>query len=123
VSTNSELYRRGIVLPLTADAEVAIRSSSADEHTPTRILSLDEALFYELWSFGLFERINRICGSLIDEHEEAEIRPERVSSVTGVIEEFLLRPEVIGNKRTFLLSLKQLCQLAQSENRSVFFVL
>jgi len=124
VSCNSELYRRGIVLPLSAEACDAIRANSADENTPARTLNLsNDILFYDLWNWGILNQINAVCGSLIDEHEEDELPFEKLADVLGVIDEFLLKREAIGDRRTFLLALRQLCLAAQSSRTSLFFVL
>jgi hypothetical protein len=68
---NSELYRRGIVCPLTAEVEGLLRCSQGDLHCQVQLLSIDTEEFFEsIWELGLFEEINQQTGALIDDYEE-----------------------------------------------------
>ncbi len=52
----SELYRRGVVVPLNRDACEALACNDIEETTPVRAARiLTQADFDSLWDLGLFE--------------------------------------------------------------------
>jgi hypothetical protein len=67
---NSALFRRGVVLPLNEEAEEGLRYNDVNESTQAEYLEISRDLFSNLWEIGLFDEINRRCGSLIDDYEE-----------------------------------------------------
>ena len=86
---NSELYRRGMVVPLSQDALGAIRSSTVSESTSVAVASLaTESDFEWLWAKGFFAEINDRTGALLDDYEEEEIGVEHVVDVLRVATQF-----------------------------------
>jgi hypothetical protein len=66
----SELWRRGVIMPLTSDAAAKMNDGEIDESTEVYFLPIStHNLFSSLWGIGLFDRINQACGTLIDDYE------------------------------------------------------
>ena len=83
----SELFRRGIVVPLDQWAEDCLRAGNVTEHLNVRFLHLpdDEVIFLVLWKLGLFMEINARCNSLIDDYEEDLIEPSLLHEVHAAV--------------------------------------
>jgi len=122
---NSELYRRGVVLPATEEAEEKLRINDVDQQTPVEYLQIkDELLFELLWELQLFETINARTGSLIDDYEEEFIEPEDVGRIREAVDEILLKEGAQCSEiRSFLRELSRLAAKAERSQRALLFVL
>ena len=122
---NSELYRRGIVLPLDMDAEDRLRANDVSATTEVRILEIPcEGLFESLWRLGLFQEINARCETMIDDYEEEIIEASSSESVIAAIDSIVrnsdaLQPDVVK----FFQGLRTLAQEAYVLSRPLLFVL
>ena len=117
----SALWRRGVVVPLTAEAERAIERWDVDRTTAVRFLAIDDAgQFERLWEYGVFRVINRACASIIDDYEEERLScavlPKAIAAVSDL---GITEPDV----RTWTFQLRELLREAIDLERSVFFVL
>lgn len=122
---NSEVFRRGAVVPLDADACSALRRSDVNEATRVRRVQLDddEHAFNWLCVHGFFEKLNTVSGALLDDFEESEIGAGRVEHALEVVEWFRTNSGAPGDVRCFLLELAETCTEAIRLEMPVFFIL
>ena len=119
---NSELYRRGMVVPLSQDALGAIRSSTVSESTSVAVASLaTESDFEWLWAKGFFAEINDRTGALLETIED-EIGVEHVVDVRGRYSVQSIRG-LPASVSTFLGSVADACRGAIDREMPVFFIL
>src|SRR5438046_2876188 len=92
---NSELFRRGIVLPLTAAALADLQENTVAEDSPVECIRIDEGApqsdeeFYHLCEAGVFRTINTACSGLIDDYEEYQLEANQVSvAAASLIRQF-----------------------------------
>jgi hypothetical protein len=117
----SELWRRGVVMALTAEAAEQIDAGNVDESTPVQFLPIPgEALFGELWGSGLFAAINRACGSLIDDYESEWLQPEQLPAAGRVVDA-LHRKRPDGEVGEFLRGLSALIGRAIEGRMRLYF--
>ena len=122
---NTELYRRGVVLPLDNDAEEALRSNEVDEATNVRLLEIaDEVQFEALWRLGLFKEINARCATMIDDYEQEIVEAASVERILAAIDA-VARDAVIKHPEMaeFLEDLRDLARQAALSSRPLLFVL
>ncbi|MFO0890589.1 MAG: hypothetical protein U0790_15775 [Isosphaeraceae bacterium] len=122
---NSELYRRGIVLPLDEDAEQAMRSNDVSETTSVRNLSIaDTGAFEALWELGLFREINARCATLLDDYEEEMVEAASADGIIAAVDAVAraAAAEDPGMAR-FLDGLRDLARQASRSSRPLLFVL
>jgi hypothetical protein len=118
--TNSELYRRGVVFPLTEGACMALSNNDVNERTEVYVIKLnDDNSFYALWEVGFIQELNRHCASLIDEHESECWSPEQVNKALRIVGGF---SKDTGRLDTFLAEFKEQILLANIRNMPVFFI-
>jgi len=119
----AELFRRGVVAPLTDEAaeELAQWSSTATSQVDFLPISTD-ALFQQIWSTGVFQEMNRACSSMIDDYEEEDLQPDVLRTALDVLDAKTVEVEEIAVKQ-FLLQLTALCKSALNRNHPVYFVL
>lgn len=121
---NSELFRRGVVLPLDDVAQRALETNDVDKSTRVNYLEIeDQARFDRLWSTKLFSRINEEAGSLIDDYEEAWVPPEKLNVVEVLVRRVQNEAAINSDDRQFLIRLLDLCSEAERLGRPVLFVL
>ena len=90
----SELYRRGVVLPLDNDAELQLRTCDCEPNANVDCVSLDDdELFEALWLTGVFPEINQQCDALIGDYEACFVEADQMSRVIDIIECFWLESE------------------------------
>jgi hypothetical protein len=82
----SEIWRRGIVLPHSAEVAERIAASDVDESVPVDFLPIDDDLqFNQLWDIKLFSEINDACGTLIEDYESEWLLPEHFPAAIPVV--------------------------------------
>jgi hypothetical protein len=82
----SELWRRGVVMPLSTGVIERIAAWNVDESVEVDFLPIDdESLFQQLCSIGLFLEINDACSTLIDDYESEWLPPEQFPAAAKVI--------------------------------------
>jgi hypothetical protein len=81
----SELFRRAIVVPKDDEGEADLRSWNVSENISVDVLSIESASTFNLiWNSGLFQRINEVCGTLIDDYEEEMLELESLECAITV---------------------------------------
>jgi hypothetical protein len=122
---NSELFRRGVVVPLDDRAEESLRCNNVNTTTQVQYLPItNDSLFEGLWKSGLFHEIYKRCGTLIDDYEEAFVETSGMPGLTAAVEavaekEYGTQPDVYS----FLVALHKLTTHASGIERPVLFVL
>ena len=119
---NSELYRQGVVLPLSDEAAHDLRHQRASEATSVEWIEFIDDQFSILWVHGVFKAINEACSTLIDEYEEDWVPHARMADFQRSISE-LLRKRTWSPKNLELLEkLAKLAEKAESTQRDILFV-
>lgn len=111
-------HRYGVVLPKAP-------LDAADEWTDQveDFVDLNQpGLFQTLWVLGLFQAINAACGSMVDEHEEEEVKPYQIPALCRALTQ-QLRHFRSAETRSAVESILQLARVAESSGRSLHFVL
>ncbi|QDT39478.1 hypothetical protein [Stratiformator vulcanicus] len=115
-----DLERQGIYVPL--DESAAGQQSLRESVYQVRV-GVSE-VFSDRWYKNLFDGINRHCGSLIDEHETEEIRPDLVPQVIRAIESHRHNcPPRPGHESEFIEQLEVAANLALANGRPIIFVM
>lgn len=120
----SELYRRAIVVPLDQKTEECLRAYDVTEDANVHLVKIpDDELFILLWQLGLFEEINRRCGSLIDDYEEEMVNATEIHKVLDAIDVIASAALPDTRVRGFLRELQTLAHEALRLSRPMLFVL
>lgn len=122
---NSELYRRGIVIPLDVEAELSLRNNDVTECTNVRVLQIpDDGIFEKLWRIGLFQEINSRCSTLLDDYEEGWIEAKLAQGIVVAIETVVqTQAPLPPAASTFLVDAHRVITEAVAQSRPVLFVL
>src|ERR1051326_2708442 len=73
-NSSSQLFRRGVVLPRTAEAMTDFQHDSIKDETRFKVASFSgDEQFYRIWKTNVFLEINRKCNLMIDDHEHTEV--------------------------------------------------
>ena len=119
----TELFRRGIVVPLTDRSAEQLSRMWVDDFATVEFLPIvDQSLFDEIWQANVFQSLNSACSTLIDDYEEAVLQPdvlERAISTLSASQRSVKEPAV----ELFVESLIAICRSAQEKHRPVYFVL
>lgn len=122
---NSELFRRGVVLPHDDMAEERLFSNEVDMTVQVNHLRIqNDDLFQKLWNSGLFLAINHLCGTQIDDYEESVVKASDSHKLLQVIEAIINNDSAIENDiKAFLLALRALAIKAMERDKPIFFIL
>jgi hypothetical protein len=122
---NSELFRRGVVLPHTSAAEASLRANDVDATTPVEFLAIPDQQFFEvLWELQVFHDINVRTGSLIDDYEECFIEQDALNKVVSTIDLIRTKSDAqTSNVASFLTTLSILAEKGRELGRPLLFVL
>lgn len=119
----SQLFRRGIVVPLTDTTAQQLAQWSVEGIVQVEYLPIpDQSLFEEIWRAGVFQAINDTCSTLISDYEEEDVRPEALGRAIAALaakQQHIQDPDLRG----FVDNLIALCQSGAEKNRPVYFVL
>ncbi len=119
----SELWRRGIVIPLTTDKALEMARFSVSSESDTLYLEIDsQEKFERLWQSHLFQDINQRCACHIGNYEEEPLPPEMLKNVLEVIAEHRAGSQD-DEQDDFLERLERLVARAGSLGFPVYFVL
>jgi hypothetical protein len=120
---NSVLFRRSVVLPLDENAEQSLRANDVNTATAVQHLRIiGDAFFESLWKTGIFQEINRRCGSLIDDYEEEFVELANIPRLAVAVEavaQAISQPEL----KAFFGALRKLAIAALALKRPLRFVL
>ena len=117
----SELYRRGIVLPLDDQAERSLRANDIDLSTKVHFLEIPDGFFDSLRRHGLFDEINLRCGALLDDYEEEIIEASSLDGVLAAVDEMVGKTEEREPELEFLTQFHALIRKAISTSRPLLF--
>lgn len=121
---NSELVRRGVIVPIDAEAVHCVRCNDVSATTGVETAHIDgDGDFEWLWTQGFFTQINRTTGALLDDYEEDEIAAGLAGQVLFVIEQFRSRRDIPPSVRGFLDDFARVCTAALEQGMPIFIVL
>ena len=121
---NSELFRRGIVVPLDKKAHMALLSNNVDEATNIEFFEFpNDEVFERLWAKGLFENINTELGSMINDYELEIVESPKVVVLRGIVERFRNESPLDADEECVITALEKLSAIAIKIASPVFFVL
>ena len=121
---NSELFRRGVVLPLNEEAEELLKINEVEETTSVRYLDIeDEKGFENLWAVGIFQKINERVNGMIDDYEEHFVEASKMSGVMAAIDDVRGANKLSNDVESFMGSLVSMASEASSIERPLLFVL
>jgi len=119
----SELFRRGVVVPRTAEAEQRLMIWDVEETTPVDVLPLDdERVFLKIKNAGVFLKINEMFGSIIDDYEQEVISWNQCAETALMLEREYGSIQD-GDVCEFCRALAGQCMLAARRKLALFFVL
>lgn len=120
----SELYRRGVVVPLDQVAAAQLRAGAVESSARVDYAELaSESDFAWLWTQGFFARIGEHAGLELSDYEEQELPPAAAPFVADVAAELARRADAPVGAQSFLAKLASTCRLAANERQPLFFVL
>lgn len=120
----SELFRRGIVVPLDEEAARQLRAGAVEPVARVDYAELaSESDFAWLWTQGFFARISEHAGVELADYEERELDSSLAPFVAEVAAELASRTEVPAGAQDFLVKLGSTCRLAAEGRRPLFVVL
>lgn len=113
--------RQGVVLPKVRPQEFEEPDGWTDQVEDSVDLN-SPGLFQTLWILGLFHAINTACGSMVDEYEEEELRPNQLPALRRALkrEQRRFRSD---DTRSAIDKMLLLASRAESTGRSLHFVL
>jgi len=120
----TQLFRRGVVVPLNDDAENALYNGEVDETTQVHFVEIDsEADFITLWQTGVFKKINETTGSMLDDYEEDIISIEMIPRVRQLANFFAKNQIGATTGAWFFPALVEACDIAERLDKPIFFIL
>ena len=121
---NSEIYRRGFVVPLSEEAEQALMTNDVAHDTAVEFYELpDQETFEELYSIGFFNTINSNFDILLDDYEEDMVEETQVGILKELVEKFKDFPGISLQASNVVDGLVKLCNVALKHKRPIFFIL
>lgn len=122
----SELYRRGIIVPLDTEAWEAVASADVTGNEQIAFLKISDSddYFYKLWDTGVFHQINAAVGSFIDDYEDSAVEGlPALQQTKGIIEDLLQEHFYDPELREFFAELHALCDTAIESDMPLIFIL
>lgn len=121
---NSEMYRRGFVVPLNKLAEQALLNNNVGKETNVAYFEIpNDHVFESLWSKGLFNDINTGIGSMIDDYEEEIIEFIKIEKVIEIVQRFKNEKKLDAQEATVVTALNELLRVASERKFSFFFIM
>jgi hypothetical protein len=119
---NSELFRRGFVVPLSKAAEIEVASGNVTAETLVEFYELPSARVFEsLWEKGLFDEINRHLEVLINDYEETIIEHEKMEKLVEILRQFRKRADLDTGEQLVVDAWCKLGKMAK-ENKIIMMV-
>lgn len=118
----TEVFRRGLVLPLSKEALDEMHAGSLSDVNAFRaVMFLDDPQFYRVWETGVFSDINQECSLLIDDYETTEIK-DGFAWIAGQLKAAASRQTVEAQDQALLHRMAHLMLEAEALKASVFCV-
>ena len=111
------LFRQGIVMPLSDEAETALLTGDVNEQTRVEFLKISGEIFLQLWFHGVLRAMSDQSGVSLDEYETGIIEADRVPELQRAI----AKPANVSP--AFMAALSSLIRKAISLHRPLIFVL
>ncbi|QDV19695.1 hypothetical protein Pan153_43620 [Gimesia panareensis] len=119
----SYCYRRGILSPRNREAEIQLRSWDIAHPVLVEFISLNnDADFDSLWDISVFQKINGLCDSMIDDYEEEIIEPDKLHLIVELIETEFQNVRSVS-LQNFFEAFRELLLNAINNQKPVFFIL
>jgi hypothetical protein len=121
---NSELYRRGFVVPLNKEAELALINNNVNEQTDVDFFEIpSDQVFESLWTKGFFKKINEDLDLMIDDYEEEIVENFKINKLNEMLKEFKDKTRLDSEETTVIVALERLLSVAMLKKSSVFFIM
>jgi len=121
---NSELYRRGFVVPLNEEAQYALMNNNVDEETEVSFFEIpNDQVFDSLWVKGFFEKINTELGLMIDDYEEEIVENIEISKLREVVRKFKNEKKLDYEEIKVVTALEELSTIAIARKSKIFFIM
>lgn len=119
----SELFRRGVVTPLSDGLEVDFAEGYCTRLGRVEFLPIaSQALFEEIWESDLIGTLNSACSVAINDYEEESIPYSRLEDAIKSLSLINLASRS-DNVRQFRSLLIELMSQAKTNGRPVYFIL
>lgn len=120
---NSELFRRGFVVALNSKSEQDLINNNVGINTDVKFCEIpDEGTFESLYNKGLFDIMNNVTGSMIDDYEEEMIEYYKINALFDVINNFKKQVSLNNSELNVLGGLEDLLTIAKNGKHSIFFI-
>jgi len=121
---NSEVYRRGFVVPLSEEAEQALMINDVAYDTAVEFCEIpNQETFEELHFIGVFNVINSNLNVSLDDYEEDIVEEAQVSLLKELVERLKDFPGISLQASGAVDGLIRLCNVALKHKSPVFFIL
>ncbi len=121
---NSELYRRGFVVPLNKDAELALVNNHVNEQTEVEFFEIpNDRIFENLWVKGLFKKINEDPGLMIDDYAEDVVDNSKINRLNEVVKTFRHQTKLDFEEAAVISALERLLDIARKMKSPIFFIM
>ncbi|QDT28902.1 hypothetical protein Enr10x_42490 [Gimesia panareensis] len=119
----SACYRRGILSPRNQEAENQLRSWNITHPILVEFISLNnDTDFDSLWDLRVFQKINGLCDSMIDDYEEELIDPDKLHLIVELIDKEFQNVRSVSLQNLFE-AFRELLLNAINNQKPVFFIL
>ncbi|QDU51748.1 hypothetical protein [Gimesia panareensis] len=119
----SACYRRGILSPRNQEAENQLRSWNIEHPILVEFISLNnDTDFDSLWDLRVFQKINGLCNSMIDDYEEEIIEPDKLHLIVELIDTEFQNVRSVS-LQNFFEAFRELMLNAINNQKPVFFIL
>jgi len=121
---NTELFRRGVVVPLNSDVEKSLFNNDVSEGILVKqYIYPDDTAFYSLYNYDFFDYINNEIGTMLDDYEEEVVNANNLPLLIGAINDFLKSKHIDGETIGFVKRILEICYYANDNHRPIFFFL
>lgn len=117
-----ESDQRGIIVPLSEESLLHFRKGDVSSKDEFEIIEIDDGLFFLLWHVGVFKKVNEICGSLVDDYEEEEVK-DNLEELQSTIYHWSKKRGLGTELVTFLEQFERLIGIARKKNMPILFLL
>jgi hypothetical protein len=119
----SQLFRRGVIVPLTESTAEQLTRWSVDDFARVEYIPIvSQALFEDICEAGVFRVLNRACSANIGDYEEEELKQGLLAhGITALVacRDGITVPAVASFVDCLIGALKT----ARQQQRSVYFIL
>ena len=120
--SSTELFRRGMVLPLSESALLEIRSDTITDQSHFRVVPFTgDEQFYRIWKTGVFLEINRRYGTMIDDFESENIEGD-FDMLANLLLDASNDNSLLEQDRDLLREMRDLAVQAKGVKTSLFFI-